>query len=69
MKKFKITKMVNGQYVAQRRNFFFKYYVFKCEFYSTVDEAITDIHKIYYPDECDIEIVDYSTVNIKNPKC
>jgi hypothetical protein len=64
MRKFKIIKM-NGQYVIQKRNFFYQYKVYKYNFYDTSNAAITEINKEYYADECEIEIIDYTNITFK----
>jgi hypothetical protein len=62
MKHFEITKLPNKMFKITKRNFFYKYITFiPKEFipkeYNTIETCITHIHKIYYPDECEIKIV------------
>ena len=57
MKHFKITELPNKMYKITKRNFFYMYISFIPKEYDTIETCITHIHKIYYPDECEIKIV------------
>jgi len=58
MKKFKIIK-INDGYIIKKRNFLFFYETLHGSvLYKTENEAMTYIHTLYYPDECDIKYVD-----------
>ena len=57
MKHFKITELPNKMYKITKRNFFYMHISFIPKEYDTIETCITHIHKIYYPDECEIKIV------------
>ena len=55
-KKFKIKKVKDG-YIVYKRSFFYFYDIlYGYKIYNSVEECITFIHTIYYPDECEIKI-------------
>lgn len=66
MKKFKVLRILGNKYVISKRNFWYRYGKFigsGIGFYDSEDECITEIHKKYYPDECDIKVIDYTKYN------
>jgi len=56
-KKFKLIKFKNG-YIIKKRYFFIFYNIFTGFVFNSTNACITYIHTIYYPDECEINVVE-----------